>query len=265
MDGHEYQKRGLPHDHALYWFSEQDKIKTSDGVDRIISAEIPDPDEDPEYYELVTRLQMHGPCTPEKPCMATGRCNKGFPKPFRETTFLEKGKYPQYRRRDNGRSITRTYKGVTYVLTNQHVVPHNPYLLKYFKSHMCIEICALLYVIAYAMDYLMKGNDKAAVRMTGDGFEPVENIQFREHDNITELMDEDELQTERVQYVEPTTIPNQSDNTPANLWNVDNQSVGEAEEDMDIHNQVHDPIDIARGENFVPYNEIDTYISNIFH
>ena len=68
--------------------------------------------------------------------------NKGFPKPFRDTTLLEKGKYPQYRRRDNGRSITRTYKGVTYVLTNQHVVPHNPYLLKYFKSHICIEICA---------------------------------------------------------------------------------------------------------------------------
>ena len=95
--------------------------------------------------------------------------------------------------------------------------------------------------------------------------EPVENIQFREHDNITELMDEDELRTERVPYVEQTSIPIETDNTPANFWNVDNQSVGEAEEDMDIHNQVHDPIDIARGENFVPYNEIDTYISNIVH
>ena len=39
----EFQKRGLPHAHILLILEQQDKIKTIDDIDKIVSAEIPDP------------------------------------------------------------------------------------------------------------------------------------------------------------------------------------------------------------------------------
>ena len=38
----ENQKRGLPHDHALFWLNERDKPTTPEQFDDIFSAEIPD-------------------------------------------------------------------------------------------------------------------------------------------------------------------------------------------------------------------------------
>ena len=44
----EYQKRGLPHAHFLIHFADGYKLHASFDIDSLISAEIPDPDEDPE-------------------------------------------------------------------------------------------------------------------------------------------------------------------------------------------------------------------------
>ncbi|CAF2777345.1 unnamed protein product [Rotaria sp. Silwood2] len=38
----EHRKRGLPHAHCLFTLSNEDKIKTADDVDNIISVELPD-------------------------------------------------------------------------------------------------------------------------------------------------------------------------------------------------------------------------------
>ena len=48
-----FQKRGLPHCHMLIILRAEDKVRTRDDIDRIISAEIPDPEEDLETYNLV--------------------------------------------------------------------------------------------------------------------------------------------------------------------------------------------------------------------
>ena len=40
----EFQKRGLPHVHLLLFLDENDKINTSEKVDELISAEIPNED-----------------------------------------------------------------------------------------------------------------------------------------------------------------------------------------------------------------------------
>ncbi|KAM0834024.1 hypothetical protein ACQ4PT_063881 [Festuca glaucescens] len=82
----EFQKRGLPHAHILVW---QDKEKRGEVtpalIDSFVSAEIPDPVEDPLGYALVAEFMMHGPCgehNPKCPCMKDGAhlnvewCNK---------------------------------------------------------------------------------------------------------------------------------------------------------------------------------------------
>ena len=58
----------------------------------------------------------HGPCgaeNPDAPCMVEKdgnkmmKCQKGFPKPFREETEWDDSTcYPLYRRRNNGRVYT---------------------------------------------------------------------------------------------------------------------------------------------------------------
>ena len=87
----EFQKRGLPHAHILIVLCQQDKIITIEQVNAIVSAEIPDKDEHPKAYETVTNCLMHGPCGPsfpDAPCMKLGRCSKGYPKDFKDTTVM---------------------------------------------------------------------------------------------------------------------------------------------------------------------------------
>jgi len=84
----EWQKRGLPHAHILLWLRE--KIPPSN-IDSYICAEIPDPHQDPQLYEIVTSHMVHGPCgslNQSSPCMKeiikdgrrTRICFKNFPK-----------------------------------------------------------------------------------------------------------------------------------------------------------------------------------------
>ena len=58
----EFQKRGLPHVHLLVFLHQLHKLRTVEGVNRIISAEIPNPDENPILHEIVMRNMIHGPC-----------------------------------------------------------------------------------------------------------------------------------------------------------------------------------------------------------
>ena len=62
-------------------------------IDSFISAEIPDPIEDPLGFFLVVEFMMHGPCGrshPKCPCMKDGRCSKKYPKEFKMTPLLMK-------------------------------------------------------------------------------------------------------------------------------------------------------------------------------
>ncbi|GJS03997.1 ATP-dependent DNA helicase RRM3-like protein [Tanacetum coccineum] len=75
----EFQKRGLPHCHILLWLDPEDKITTTAKIDKYISHEIPNKNEDPKLYQIVTDHMMHGPCgadNPSCPCtyVAAGIC-----------------------------------------------------------------------------------------------------------------------------------------------------------------------------------------------
>jgi len=69
----EWQKRGLPHIHLLLWL--KNKI-TPDQIDNVISAELPNKEDDPLLFNSVVRHMIHGPCgflNTNSPCMTEGR------------------------------------------------------------------------------------------------------------------------------------------------------------------------------------------------
>ena len=64
----EYQKRGLPHAHILVILDPEDKLHSPEQVDKIISAELPDPETEPELHELVKTHMLHRQCGPNDIC-----------------------------------------------------------------------------------------------------------------------------------------------------------------------------------------------------
>ncbi|ESR45401.1 hypothetical protein CICLE_v10003309mg, partial [Citrus x clementina] len=68
----EFQKRGLPHAHILLFLHPTMKNPSADHIDKIISAEIPDLNVDPDGYNAVNKFMIHGPCgkhNSHSPCM----------------------------------------------------------------------------------------------------------------------------------------------------------------------------------------------------
>lgn len=81
----EFQKRGLPHAHMLVWLHPDDRPKSVERIDELISAEIPDKESDPLGYNTVKNYMIHGPCGADfsySPCMSNGKCIRHFPKRF---------------------------------------------------------------------------------------------------------------------------------------------------------------------------------------
>ncbi|KAF0308281.1 hypothetical protein FJT64_020476 [Amphibalanus amphitrite] len=83
---------GLPHSHILLIVRQEDRPRTADDVDAVISAELPDPtqsDQARRLHAIVVRSMVHRPCNTMRPapaCIINGRCDKGFPKPYAAVT-----------------------------------------------------------------------------------------------------------------------------------------------------------------------------------
>jgi hypothetical protein len=75
----EFQKRGLLHAHIFIFFAEDYKPHMVKDVDRMISAEFPNPETNRLAHETVARCMMHGSCGAaflNAPCMEEGKCKK---------------------------------------------------------------------------------------------------------------------------------------------------------------------------------------------
>ncbi|KAK9049401.1 hypothetical protein SSX86_031630 [Deinandra increscens subsp. villosa] len=155
----EFQKRGLPHAHICIFMHPAHKLPSPDHIDRFISAELPNPNEDPELYTLVREFMIHGPCgnhNKKSPCMVNGECSKKFPKKFREFTSTDADGFPLYRRRSGGPTFWKSGAQID----SRYVVPYNSFLLKKYQSHINVEWCNKGNAIKYLFKYINKGPDR---------------------------------------------------------------------------------------------------------
>ncbi|XP_025679652.1 uncharacterized protein [Arachis hypogaea] len=168
----EFQKRGLPHAHILVWLQNVGRLQTTEIMDEVISAELPDPVRFPKLYSVVTKYMIHGPCgklRPSSPCMRNGGCSKFYPKKFVDATGFDKDGYPIYRRRSMG--ITYKINGVD--VDNRFVVPYNPMLLMKYRAHINLEFYNKSNVIKYLFKYINKGPDRVTAS--------IRNVQTQEN------------------------------------------------------------------------------------
>jgi len=171
----EFQKRGLPHAHILLILHPNDIPQTTQDIDQLVKAELPeDPLLEPLLYKSVSRHMIHGPCgpyNPNAPCMVNGVCSKKFPKPFCEETVINENSYPQYRRRP-GQAVTIRRGNSDLLIDNRWVVPYNPYLSAKYQCHINVEICAEISAVKYLYNYVYKGHDKIVLDV-GESFDEV--------------------------------------------------------------------------------------------
>ena len=165
----EYQKRGLPHPHNLFWLKE--KIQPSQ-IDEIISAEIPNRNLDANLYDVVVSNMIHGPCgafNPKSVCMQDNKCTKKYPRKLLKETQTGEDGYPKYRRRSihDGGFIATLKRGNTDVeIDNRWIVPYCPLLSKMFQAHINVEYCNSVKSIKYVCKYVTKGSDMAMFGFT---------------------------------------------------------------------------------------------------
>jgi hypothetical protein len=142
---------------------ELDKIQPTQ-IDEVICAGLPDPTEDPELFEVVTKNMIHGPCgniNPNSPCMRDGKCTKKYPTTMIKETQSGYDGYPLYRWRapeDGGFTAKIEIRsGIEIDIDNRWVVPFSPFLSKIFRAHINVEYCNTVKSIKYVCKYVNKG------------------------------------------------------------------------------------------------------------
>ena len=168
----EWQKRkGLPHAHLLIKLAEEPR--TSEEIDKIISAEIPSK-EDKILLERVKTHMIHGPCgnlNPNCPCMehvgesTRKECSKNYPMNFSKETMMDESSFPAYRRRapEEGGETFMMPRGDT--IDNRWVVPYNPFLLMKMDCHVNVVLISSVIAVKYVFKYQHKGPDRVLMRL----------------------------------------------------------------------------------------------------
>nr|GEU93759.1 DNA helicase [Tanacetum cinerariifolium] len=156
----EFQKRGLPHYHILLCVGPGSKITNARQIDNYISAEIPDPVEDPTGYKVVTELMMHGSCAVANPgaaCTEIRTCSKNFPKKYNDITFFDTNGHTHYRRKQ---PKIHVMKG------ESRLDNYNQRLSLAFHAYINVEYYGWSMLIKYLFKYISKGPDRILAKVS---------------------------------------------------------------------------------------------------
>ena len=90
----EFQQRGSPHMHCLFWVKNAPKLSDDgydavfDFIDQYVTCKLPSKADDSELYEIVSSVQQHSK-NHSKSCKKKGTmCRFNFPRPPSEKTFI---------------------------------------------------------------------------------------------------------------------------------------------------------------------------------
>ncbi|KAK9740669.1 hypothetical protein RND81_03G052500 [Saponaria officinalis] len=128
-----FQKRGLPHAHICLFLHPSDKHT------------------DEHNYK--------------SPCMVDEKCSKYYPRKFTNETSISEDGYPEYHRRNNGRTGEKNGK----TIDNRFIVPHNIDLLVKYDAHLNVEWCNKHRSIKYLFKYMSKGPEMALASLQEAG------------------------------------------------------------------------------------------------
>jgi hypothetical protein len=146
----EFQLRGAIYSHCLLWTGKSIEELLTDGF---VRADIPDPEKEPELYNLIMKYQIHK-CK-DNICGGPGRygkCSKGFPADVSGTTFHQPGN-PRY-------TYARTEADVW-------VVPYNAQLLLIWEGHCNVQYVTSQGLASYITKYVTK-NEPLSTVIAGD-------------------------------------------------------------------------------------------------
>jgi hypothetical protein len=150
----EFQKRGLPHIHLMVTLDKKDRPKTPEQIDLCVSAELLDPELEPDLHRLVSKFMLHEPCR-GRACWDGTCCKLGYPKPYAPRTVIVNGAYPIYLRQDDKRTVVKH----TSTFSNRDVVPCNNFLNLMFECHVNVKVPVNTTAIKYLYKYITKGHD----------------------------------------------------------------------------------------------------------
>jgi hypothetical protein len=161
----EFQKCGLPHAHIVIFFAKDYKLHMVEDVDRVINAQLSNPETNKLAHETVVRCMMHDPCGvtfPNAPCMEDGKCKKQHPCKFQFETMTNVNEYPIYRCRNT--RCTILVHDVE--LDNHWVVLHNVYLLTNMMRTSTLRFATTFVQSSICSSMFTKGHDHAIIEIS---------------------------------------------------------------------------------------------------
>ncbi|GJS17063.1 hypothetical protein Tco_0411535 [Tanacetum coccineum] len=152
--------------HVVSFRSKSSETTVVEDYEELRLAELPDPIADADGYRVISELMIHRPCgmaNRNVPCMKDGStCNRHFPKPYSDRTYIDKDGFVHYRRRAIGIETERQ----NVWLDNSYVVPYNRTLSMRYYAHINVEYCGWKMVIKYFFKYVSKGMDRVIANVT---------------------------------------------------------------------------------------------------
>jgi hypothetical protein len=161
----EYQKRGLPHAHILFWtdFDTQD-IDAFDARYPNHSPFSSDQGMVSDFRQLIDAYQIYHHSKRRR--LPNGKCRFGYPQEIAGHTRIPGHNYHFARDAEEG-----------------NIVPHNSSLLESFRAHHCLEVIYSEQYIGYILKYCAKKSDARQkspqnVLYEGDSVTRVNKLQY---------------------------------------------------------------------------------------